>query len=101
PTMTATRVTVLKGLDLVSVTPAIRAEKGIRSQQGALIVRIADAIAQATGMQQGDVIVAIDRTPVRRAQQVADLLNAMHPRESMRFYLERSGRIVYTDLAFQ
>lgn len=101
PTMTATRVTVLKGLDLVTVTPSIRAEKGIRSEQGALIVRIADAIAQATGMQQGDVIVAVDRTPVHRAEEVARLLTAMRPRQSMRFYLERGGRVVYTDLAFQ
>ncbi|MGH7591777.1 MAG: PDZ domain-containing protein, partial [Gemmatimonadales bacterium] len=101
PTMTATRVTVLKGLDLVTVTPSIRAEKGIRAEQGALIVRIADAVAQSTGMQQGDVIVAIDRTPVQRAEQVATFLKAIHPRDSMRFYLERGGRVVYTDLAFQ
>lgn len=101
PTVTATRVTVLKGLELVTVTPSIRAEKGIKSEQGALIVRIAAAVAQATGMQQGDVIVAIDRTPVERAEQVGTLLKAMHPRDSMRFYLERGGRVVYTDLAFQ
>ncbi|MGB7211470.1 MAG: trypsin-like peptidase domain-containing protein [Gemmatimonadales bacterium] len=101
PTMTATRVTVLKGLELVTMTPSIRSEKGIKSEQGALIVRIADAVAQATGMQQGDVIVAIDRTPVTEAEQVGTLLKAMHPRDSMRFYLERGGRVVYTDLAFQ
>ena len=101
PTVMATRVTVLKGLDLVSVTPEIRSEKGLRTQSGALIVKIADAISGATGMQSGDVIVAIDRTRVTQAQQVATLLGQMRSGESLRFYLERDGREMFTDRAFQ
>lgn len=101
PTVTATRVTVLKGLDLVSVTPAIRAERGFRATTGALVVRITDNIAAATGLAAGDVILAVDRTRITSAEQVATMLKAMRSGEPRRFFIERGGDTVYLDLAFQ
>jgi serine protease Do len=99
PTVAAEKVTVLRDLQLVNVTPAIQAERGLRSEHGALIFRITPQVTQATGLQGGDVIVAINRTPVRTAAQVGDLLQSRAG--VLRVYFERDGQINFTDLVFR
>ena len=101
PTVTAERVRVLSDLELVTVSPGVRAERNIRSEQGALIATITAAAAQATGLAAGDVILAIDRTPVASAEQVAQIVGALKPRQPIRVYVEREGRLVYSDIALR
>ena len=101
PTVTAERVRVLSDLELVTVTPGVKAEKSLRSDQGALIASITAPAAQATGLATGDVIIAVDRTPVRTAEQVAEIVGGMRPRQPFRVYVERDGRLVYTDIALR
>jgi serine protease Do len=100
PTVTAEKYKVLEDLELVNVTPAVRAERGIRSQEGVLIFSISPTVSDATGLAEGDVILAINRTPVRAASQVGELLN-VRPGEVVRLYLEREGQITFTDLVFR
>jgi serine protease Do len=100
PTVTAEKYTVLEDLELITVTPAVRAERGIRSDQGVLIFKISDTVSEATGLRPGDVILAINRTAVRGASQVGELLN-VRPGEIVRIYLEREGQVTYTDLVFR
>jgi serine protease Do len=100
PTVTAEKITVLQDLQLINVTPAIQAEKGIRSERGALIFRISPPVSRATGLQPGDVILAINRSPVRNASDVQDLLN-VRPGQVVRIYLEREGQVTFTDLVFR
>ena len=100
PTVTAEKYTVLEDLELITVTPAIRAERGIRSEEGVLIFRISPSVSEATGLRAGDVILAINRTAVRGASQVGELLN-VRPGEIVRVYLEREGQITFTDLVFR
>jgi len=100
PTVTAEKITVLQDLELINVTPAIQAERGIRSERGALIFRISPEVSRATGLQPGDVILAINRSQVRNASEVADLLN-VRPGQVIRIYVEREGQITFTDLVFR
>ena len=100
PTVTAEKYTVLEDLELITVTPGIRAERGIRSEEGVLIFRISPPVSEATGLREGDVILAINRTAVRDASQVGELLN-VPPGEIVRVYLEREGQITFTDLVFR
>jgi serine protease Do len=100
PTVTAEKITVLQDLQLINVSPAIQAERGIRSERGALIFRISPQVSRATGLQAGDVILAINRTPVRNASDVDDLLN-VRPGQVIRIYVEREGQITFTDLVFR
>jgi serine protease Do len=100
PTVSAEKITVLQDLQLVNVTPAIQAERGIRSDRGALIFRISPAVSRATGLQAGDVIVGVNRSAVRSASEVSDLLN-VRPGQVIRIYLERDGQITFTDLVFR
>jgi serine protease Do len=100
PTVTAEKITVLQDLQLINVTPAIQAERSIRSDQGALIFRLSPQVSRATGLQPGDVILAIDRTPVRNASEVSSLLN-VRPGQVIRIYVEREGQVTFTDLMFR
>ena len=101
PTVTAERVRVMNDLELVTVTPGVKAEKGLRSDQGALIASITPGAAQATGLATGDVILAVDRTPVRTAEQMRDIVTALRPAQPIRVYVERDGRLVYSDIALR
>ena len=100
PTVTAEKYTVLENLELITVTPAIRSERGIRSDEGVLIFKISPEVSDATGLHEGDVILAVNRVPVRGASQVGELLN-VRPGEIVRVFLERQGQITYTDLVFR
>jgi serine protease Do len=100
PTVTAEKYSLLEGIELIDVTPAIRAERGIRSEQGVLIFKVAPEVTAQTTLRAGDVILAINRTPVRAAAQVGDLLN-VRAGEIARIYLEREGLITFTDLVFR
>jgi serine protease Do len=100
PTVTAEKVTVLQDLQLINVTPQIQAERSIRSDRGALIFRISPQVSRATGLLEGDVIVGINRSAVRAASQVEDLLN-VRSGEVIRVYVEREGQITFTDLVFR
>jgi len=101
PTTTAGKVTVLKDLQLVSLTGQIRAERMVQSDQGALIFRISRELGQATGLQEGDVIVGMNRRKVAAADDVRDVIEGLKPRQQVRVFFERAGSIVYTDLEFR
>jgi serine protease Do len=92
PTLTAERVRVLEDIELITVTPPVRSERGLRSEEGAMIVDITPDMAQRIGLRPGDVIVGINRTPVRSAEEFARIVQAMAGR-SGQFVLtyERNG----------
>ncbi len=90
PSLTAERVRALSDLELVSVTPAIRAERRLASEQGALIVELSD-VARSVGLNEGDVIVQINRVPVTSAEEAAMLLRRLAG-GAARLIIERSGQ---------
>ena len=87
PTMTAERVRVLQDIELITVTPQVRAERGIRSESGAMITDITPGMAREIGLVPGDVIVAINSAPVRSAEEFARLVELLS---------ERGGQFVLT-----
>jgi serine protease Do len=95
PSVGAQRVQALRDFQLVTLTPAIRAERGLSSTSGALIVGLSDA-AQRVGLQQGDLILQINRTRVSSAHEVAQALQSLAGR-SVVVYFERAGQIGATE----
>jgi len=93
PTATAEKVDILGGLRLVTVTPAVRQERGIRSESGALIYDIPGETARQTGLRTGDVIRQINRTTVADAADVERLVRAAQGRTALQVFFERDGRI--------
>ncbi|HLA90302.1 MAG TPA: trypsin-like peptidase domain-containing protein [Gemmatimonadaceae bacterium] len=101
PEVNAPRVAVLKEIELVSLTPAIRAERGFRNARGALIVNVAARVSDDLGIQAGDLIVQINNAQVTDAQQAKQMLESLTGRGFIRMFLERGGRIVYTDFSIR
>ena len=97
PEVTAPKVQVLRELELVTVTPAIRAERNVRSSQGALVFNVSDRVANDLNIQRGDVIVQINRTRIATAEDAARALNYYGGRGPIRMFLERDGQIYITD----
>jgi len=101
PTVTAEKVSLLRGLELVTVTPAVQAERGLRSSRGALVFRLPREVADATGLREGDVIVAVNRTTISSAAQVGPIFESMRRRQLFRITFERDGQFLFTDLEFR
>ena len=97
PEVGAEKVAVLRELELVTLTPAIRVERSLRSTQGAVVYRVTDRVAQDLGIRAGDVIIQVNRTPVTDAQQAARVLEYYSGRGPIRMYLERNGTVYSTD----
>lgn len=97
PTTVAERVSVLGDLELITVSPAIRQERGIQSEAGALIYGIGAQAQQSTGLRQGDVIIQINRSPVRRAEEVQEFFRQAQGSNAIRVYVERGGTVGWTD----
>lgn len=96
PSLTAARVQALSGFQLVTLTPAIRAERGLLSERGALIVDLPQAASRELGLREGDLIVQINRLPISSADEAADALRALAGRGGVRMFVERDGRILST-----
>ena len=100
PDMNAPRVTVLRELELITLTPPIRAQYQIQSRQGALVNRVSERIQQQLGIQSGDVIVQINRTPIADAESVNRFLTT-YGRGLIRLYFERGGSVYSTEFSLQ
>jgi len=101
PTSRAEKVAVLGGLQVITVTAAVRAERGVRAEKGALIYRIGADAQAATGLQQGDVIFMVNRQRIATAEDLRQVFNGAQGRSALRVYLERHGETGYSDFYVQ
>ncbi len=95
PSVAAERVTVGDRMQLITVTPQVRAEREIRSESGALIISIATDLAQATGFREGDVLVQMNNRAIDGAESAARLLAQAGGR--VRIWFERNGGLTARD----
>jgi serine protease Do len=101
PEVSAPKVQVLRELEVVTLTPAIKAERGILSPRGALIYRASERITGELFIQPGDVIVQINRTPIGSAEDVSRALDYYSGRGPIRLFFERQGQISSTDFVIR
>ena len=101
PEVSAQKVQVLRELELVTLTPAIRAERGIRSEKGALVYKASDRITQEVQIQAGDVIVAINRTLIGSAEDASRALDYYAGRGPIRLICEREGQTFSIDFVIR
>jgi len=99
PEVSAPKVQVLRELELVTVTPAIAAERALRRQYGALVYQIGQVVAEQTGIQQGDVILQINNSAIKTAQDVARAIDSYGGRTYLRVIVERQGQLYVTEFA--
>ncbi len=99
PSFNASRVEVLRGLELVTLTPAIRAERGLTSRAGALVASISQAVSGVTGLREGDLILMVNRSTVENADDVAEMLEFLADRgNAIRMSYERDGYLRHTPI---
>ncbi|HUQ21289.1 MAG TPA: trypsin-like peptidase domain-containing protein [Gemmatimonadaceae bacterium] len=101
PEVNAPKVTVLKEIQLVTLTPAIRAERNIRRVSGALVQSVSQRVAEQLGIQAGDVILQVNRVPIADAQSAARALDYYAGRSAIVMYLERNGQVFTTEFVIQ
>jgi serine protease Do len=97
PTARAHRVEVLEDLEVISVTPEVRAEQGISSESGALITGISQALSQSLGLREGDVLLGINNTRINTAEEAAEAIGNLQRGARVRIFFERNGAISYLD----
>ena len=97
PEVDAPKVEVLREVELVSLTPAIRAERQISSTGGAVVYRISPRMTEMLGLQPGDVITQVNRTPVTSADQAAGAIDYYAGRGPISVFFERRGQIFRSD----
>src|SRR5216117_450273 len=96
PTTLAEKVAVLGGMKVVTVTPAVRAERDIQSDHGALIYDLPEEMEEATGLRSGDVILQINRVRVSSADDLRRAFAATAGAGAVTVWYERSGRLERT-----
>jgi serine protease Do len=101
PTSRAEKVSVLGDMELVTVTPAVQQERGLRSARGALIYRMGQQTQDATGLQEGDVILQINRQAITSAEDTRRAFRAAAGRTPVRVYFERDGQMGFADFYVQ
>jgi serine protease Do len=101
PEVSAQKVQVLRELELVTLTAAIRAERGIRSEKGALVYKASDRITQELFIQPGDLIIAVNRTEIGSAEDASRALDYYAGRGPIRLICERDGQLFSTDFVIR
>jgi serine protease Do len=78
------------------LTPALADELGVRKGMQGLVVRGVDPRGPAAraGLQPGDVIVAVNRQPVRSASEIGTALKGASSRPSL-LLINRSGQSLF------
>lgn len=96
PEVGATRVTILKQLDVITMTESIRQERGIRAGAGAVVTRADANVTQQIGLQTGDVILQVNNSRVQTAEQASSLITRYASQGSVVLWIERGGRTLRT-----
>ncbi|HEX2205644.1 MAG TPA: trypsin-like peptidase domain-containing protein, partial [Longimicrobium sp.] len=91
PSVGAERIQALRDFQLVTLTPAIRAERGLANERGALIVSLPEA-ARAVGLREGDLVLQINRVRILDAETAAGVLRQLAGRNVV-MYIERGGQV--------
>lgn len=99
PEVNAPRVTVLREIELVTLTPAIRSERNVRSSSGAFVRSASARVAAQIGLEPGDVIVQINGMRINSAEDAARALDS--GRGTVVMYVERRGQFYSTEFSTQ
>ncbi len=93
PTSSAEKVSVLGDIQVVTLTAAIRQERGVQAQQGVLVYDIGGDTQQATGLAPGDVVFQVNRQRVATADGLRQAFAAAAGGQAITVWFERNGMI--------
>lgn len=91
PTLTAERVTLFQDIELISVTSEIQLEQNLVTSYGAMITSISDESVNRLGLRRHDVILQMNRTRIRNADDAATYFRSLTGNGRVILYIERDG----------
>jgi putative serine protease PepD len=81
------------GVEIESLTPSLQQEYGFSVSSGAVVMStISGTGAAAAGVQQGDIIVAINNTAITSAQDVSAVISSLKPGDVITLHLVRGTK---------
>ena len=101
PEVSAPKVTVLREIELTTLTPTLRAERGIQATQGAFVTGVSDRVRDEIGIDVGDVILQINTVAIRSVDDVSRAISQAPARTVSRALFERRGRRYITDFVIR
>jgi serine protease Do len=88
------------GLELQDVTPQVAGQFGLRPDQGVLVVGVEpDSPAAEAGLQQGDVVLEVNRRQVASVKEVADVLASTDRKDTVLLLVKRNQGNLYVALS--
>jgi type II secretory pathway component PulC len=81
------------GLTVEELTPQIAQKYGVLDDQGMLVTQVArNSVAARTGIQPGDVIIALGNYPVTSLKQFSNLMRMLPEQGRVRIEISRAGQ---------
>jgi putative serine protease PepD len=81
------------GVEIESNSPSLQSEYNFSISTGAVVISvISGSGAAAAGIQQGDIIIGINKTTVEGAQDVTQVLSGMHPGQVIAVHIVRGTK---------
>ncbi len=91
PSVRAERIRILEDMELITVTREVKAERGIQSDQGALVVGISAELQAQLGFRPGDVLLQVNNARVASAEDAAQIFRRLQGQGTIQIYFERDG----------
>lgn len=101
PEVTAQKVTVLRELQLITLTDVIRQERGIASNAGALVYKVSERIRDEIGLQEGDVIAQVGQSRVNSAEAASRAIEREGARGPVFLVFERNRQYLQTSFSLR
>ncbi len=101
PEVSAPKVTVLRELQLVSLTDVIRQERGIDATSGALVYKTSDRITEEIGFLSGDLIVQVGNTRITTAESASKAIEAYGSRGPVLVYFYRGRQLLQASFSLR
>src|ERR1019366_7985044 len=81
------------GVEIESMTPSLQAQYGFAVSSGAVITSVISGTgAAAAGLQQGDIIIGINKTTIAGAQDVSSVISSLKPGDQITLHIVRGTK---------
>jgi serine protease Do len=93
--------TALAGIEVRNLTPEAARQLGLnRNDKGVVITRVdPGSVADEVGLQRGDLIVEVNRKPVRDTDDYDELISKIGKDEAVLLLINRQGRTMFVTIA--